>query len=53
MKVIYIVLISIAIVIGLAGVGFGIWACWKSRSGYGATGGTDASGVKESYYEFP
>lgn len=38
MKVIYIVLISIAIVIALAAIGFGIWACWKSRSGYGAAG---------------
>ena len=38
MKTIYIVLISITIVIALGAIGFGIWACWKSRSGYGAAG---------------
>lgn len=53
MRVVYIVLISIAVLIGLAAVGFGIWACWKSRSGYGAAGESDTNGVRSSYYEFP
>ena len=52
---IYIVLISIAGVIGLAAIVFGVVACWRSRTGYGAMGeaGGSADGVRASYYEFP
>ena len=51
---VYIVLISIAAVIGVAAIIFGIWAYWRSRNGYGVMGeGSNAGGVRASYYEFP
>ena len=51
---VYIVLISIAGVIGLAAIVFGVWACWRSRNGYGVMGeGSNAGGVRASYYEIP
>ena len=54
LAVVYIVLISIAALIGLAAIIFGIWACWRSRNGYGVMGeGSNAEGVRASYYEFP
>lgn len=51
---VYIVLICIAGVIGLAAIVFGVWACWRSRNGYGVMGeGSNAGGVRASYYEIP
>lgn len=48
---VYIVLICIAGVIGLAAIVFGVYACWKSRNGYGVMGeGSNAGGVRASYY---
>ena len=48
---IYIVLIVIAGLIGLAAIIFGVWACWRSRNGYGVMGeGSNAGGVRASYY---
>jgi hypothetical protein len=46
---IYIVLIVVGSVITLVGIGFGIWACWKNRTGYQVGG--ENSGVRASYYE--
>jgi hypothetical protein len=47
------VLIVLSSLVFAGGVGYGIWAFWKSRRGFMATGESENTGLRATYYQIP